>query len=89
MSGGARALRAASTLWCSARTSAPWPPRATTAPSGCGTRRRAPLGQPLTGHDGAVLTMAFSPDGKTLAAGSGDVTLGLGDAADAGMHATA
>ena len=29
-----------------------------------------PVGQPLTGHTGAVFSVAFSPDGKRIASGS-------------------
>ncbi|GGO78970.1 WD40 repeat domain-containing protein [Nonomuraea cavernae] len=35
------------------------------------------LGQPLTGHDGVVYSVAFSPDSKILATGSRDATVRL------------
>ncbi|MFI6456251.1 WD40 repeat domain-containing protein [Streptosporangium amethystogenes] len=35
------------------------------------------LGQPLTGHDSVVYSVAFSPDGKILATGSRDDTVQL------------
>jgi WD40 repeat protein len=36
-----------------------------------------PLGQPLTGHTDYVNSVVFSPDGHTLATGSGDYTVRL------------
>ncbi len=42
----------------------------------------APLGQPLTGHTGAVNAIDFSSDGRSLATGSSDATIRLWSLAD-------
>ena len=41
-----------------------------------------PLSQPVTGHTGAVWSVAFTANGRTLATGSGDGTARLWDLAD-------
>ncbi len=43
---------------------------------------RHPIGQPLTGPTNSVYSVAFSPDGHTLAAGSDDGTIRLWNLTD-------
>ena len=70
---------AVSPRWPSALTAAPSPAAATTTPCGCGMCRRVSSYATLEGHAGSVNSVAFSPDGTTLASGSWDNTVRLWD----------
>ena len=63
----ARRLPAPSRRWRSARTARSWPPATTMARPGCGTWPPAADRPALHGDAEAVSSVAFSPDGKTLA----------------------
>src|ERR1700736_2526310 len=59
----------------------PWPPALTIGRSSSGMPPRANCWQTYRGHTDSICSVAWSPDGKTLASSSGDTTLKLWDAA--------
>ena len=67
--------------WRIAPMARPCSPGAPTRRRGCGTPPRGqPIGPPLT-HQGLVIAVAYSPDGKTVLTGSFDQTARLWNAA--------
>ena len=67
----------------------PWPQAATIAPSGSGMFKPARQLAALKDHTGAILAVAFSPDGRVLASGAldGQVRLiGLSDLEKPGLN---
>ena len=83
-----RAIKKTSEVWPSARTVKSWPRGAGIGPSSSGRSHEASHTPAMTGHQEGVSSVAFSPDGKTLASGSDDKTIILWDLATGQLRGT-
>ena len=66
----------------------PWPPVAATRRFGCGTFKPGRCRHTLGGHTDRVFSVAFSPDGNTLASASADRTVRVWNVRTGQEHAT-